>query len=175
MSNLKVKEAVVAEIKEKLKKAQVAILTDYRGLNVSDITELRRQLREEGIEYRVLKNTLTKRAAAELGYEGLEEFLEGPTAIAFSYDDPVGPAKILSKFAKGNDKLKLKAGILEDALISQEKIVFLADLPSKEVLLAQVAGTFASPLTSFASVLQANLRNFVYVLDAVRQEKEKSA
>lgn len=175
MANIKDKQAIVAEIKEKLEKSQVAILTDYRGLNVADITELRRQLREEGIDYQVLKNTLTKRAVDELGYEGVTEFLEGPTAVAFSYEDPVAPAKILANFAKENKKLELKAGILDGKLLSLERIKSLADLPSEEVLLAQVAGAFAAPLTSFASVLQGNLRNLVYVLEAVREQKEANA
>jgi large subunit ribosomal protein L10 len=176
LGNFKVKkEGVVAEIKERLSKANVVILTDYRGLNVSAITELRRQLREEDIEYKVVKNTLTKIAVGELGYEGLDAYLEGPTAIAFSYKDPVAAAKVLSKFAKTNDKLEIKAGLLEGTLIDIVAIRSLAELPPKEVLLGRVAGAFQAPLSAFASVLQGNIRNFVYVLDALREQKEKSA
>ncbi len=166
---------MVRDIKERLKKSMVVILTDYRGLNVTEITELRRQLREEGIEFRVVKNTLTKIAAGELGYETLDTHLEGPTAVAFSYEDPVAAAKILSKFAKTNDKLEIKAGLLEGNILDIASIKALADLPSREVLLARVAGAFQAPLSAFASVLQGNIRNLVYVLDAVREQREKSA
>ena len=169
------KEGIVQDIKEKLGKSQVVILTDYRGLNVAEITDLRRQLREEGIEFKVVKNTLTKIAAGELGYENLKDHLEGPTAVAFGYHDPVTAAKILAKFAKGNDKLEIKAGLLEGGIIDLEGIRALADLPSREVLLSRVLGVFQSPLTAFASVLQGNIRNLVYVLDAIREQKEKSA
>ncbi len=169
------KEEAVKVLKEKLNSARVVILTDYRGLNVSEITELRRQLREEGIQFKVVKNTLTKIAASDMGYETLREHLEGPTAVAFGYEDPVTAAKILEKFAKTNDKLELKAGLLEGNLLDVAAIKALAALPAREVLLGQVAGAFQSPLSAFASVLQGNIRNLVYVLDAIREQKEKSA
>ncbi len=169
------KEGIVREIKEKLDSSQVVILTDYRGLNVADITELRRQLREEGIEFKVVKNTLTKIAATELGHEDLQGHLEGPTAVAFGYEDPVTAARILAKFAKGNDKLEIKGGLLEGNLLDIAAIRALADLPPREVLLGRVAGAFQAPLSAFASVLEGNIRNLVYVLDAVREQKEKSA
>jgi large subunit ribosomal protein L10 len=169
------KEGIVQEVKEKLSKSQVVILTDYRGLNVAEITDLRRQLREEGIEFKVVKNTLTKIAAGELGYESLKDHLEGPTAVAFGYQDPVTAAKILAKFAKGNEKLEIKAGMLAGGVIDLEAIRALADLPSREVLLGRVLGAFQSPLTAFAGVLQGNIRNLIQVLNAIREEKEKSA
>ena len=169
------KTGIVQDIKKRLEKSQVVILTDYRGLNVAAITELRRQLREEGIEFKVVKNTLTKIAAHELGYDALKEQLEGPTAVAFSYQDPVAAAKILTKFAKGNDKLEIKGGMLEGNFLDLAAIRELADLPSREVLLGRVLGAFQSPLTAFAGVLQGNIRNLVYVLDSIREQKEQSA
>lgn len=175
MGNRQVKETIVDDLKEKFAKAQVVILTDYRGLNVKDITELRRQLREEGIEYKVVKNTLTKLAVNKVGITDLDTYLEGPTAMAFSFEDPVQPAKILSKFAKAYEKLEIKAGILQGKVIDIISIKELAELPSREVLLSKVLGVFQAPLAGFAGALQGNFRNVVYALDAVRQEKEKSA
>ncbi|HHX77787.1 MAG TPA: 50S ribosomal protein L10 [Firmicutes bacterium] len=175
MGKRQVKEGVVENLKEKFAAAQVVILTDYRGLNVKDITELRRQLREEGIEYKVVKNTLTKLAANKAGITDLDAYLEGPTAIAFSFEDPVQPAKILTKFAKAYEQLEIKAGVLQGKVIDIASIKELAELPSREVLLSKVLGAFQSPLVGFAGVLQGNLRNLVYVLDAVRKKKEESA
>ncbi|HZK25888.1 MAG TPA: 50S ribosomal protein L10 [Oscillospiraceae bacterium] len=169
------KRQVVAEVKEDLSNAKTAIITDYRGLNVQQITTLRRALRAENVKYTVAKNTLVRIAAHELGYEGLDLYLEGPTAIAFGFEDPVAPAKVLSKYAKEFDKLELKGGLLEGGLIDASRIKALADLPAREVLLAHVAGAFASPMTSFAGAAQALLRKFVGTLDAVREKKAAEA
>lgn len=173
--NLEAKKQLVEEIKERLQKIQGAVLADYRGLNVAEMTELRSKLREAGIEFKVLKNTLTRKAADEIGLEGLEPYLEGPTAIAFGIDDPVAPAKILSDFAKTHKALELKAGILENRVIDVKGIKALADLPSKEVLLAQVLAGMQSPMYGFAGSLQGVLRKFVYALDAVREKKAAEA
>ena len=169
------KAKAVEEIKDKLQSSQAAVLTDYRGLNVAEITELRFKLREAGVEYKVLKNTLTWRAAQEVGLEKLKEYLEGPTAIAFSVEDPVAPAKILNGFAKTHDALEIKAGVLEGKVIQFEKVKELADLPSREELLAQTVGGMQAPLYGLVNVLQGSIRNLVYVLEAVREQKESQA
>ena len=167
----KEKERIVGEVIEDLKKAKTAIITDYRGLNVEQITDLRRALRSENVKYVVAKNTLVSRAARELGYEALEVYLKGPTAIAYGFDDPVAPARVLAKYAREYDSLKLKGGLLEGELIDPDHIKSLAALPTREVLLAQVAGAFASPMAGFAGAAKALLRKFVATLDAVRKRK----
>lgn len=167
------KVTVVAEIKERLTTAQSAVLTDYRGLNVAQITELRKRLRDAGIEYKVLKNTLTIIAAEEAGLESIIPILNGPTAIAFSYDDPVAPAKIINDFAKENKKLEIKGGILDGAYMNEDRVKALAELPSREVLLGQVARGMQAPIAGMVNVLQGTIRNVVYALDAVRQQKEE--
>jgi len=169
------KEAVVSEIKEKLKLAQVAVLTDYRGLTVAEMNELRRKLREANIEYRVIKNTLARLAAKDIGLEGLKDFLEGPTAIAFGTEDPVAPAKIISEYAKDHKALEIKGGVLEGQIVSLEKVKALADLPSKEQLLAQVVSVMQSPIINLVNVLNAPIRDFVMVVDAVRRKREQEA
>ncbi len=166
------KEKKVSEIVAKLEDSMTAVITDYRGLNVDQATRLRNQLREANVEYKVLKNTLVKIAVAKIGLQDVDQYLEGPTAIAFSKEDPVAPAKILFKFAKENKDLEIKGGILEGKMVSQEQIIALASLPGREELLAQVLRGMLTPLTGMANVLQGPLRNFVQVLDAVRSEKE---
>lgn len=168
------KARVVEEIKEKLNESYAAVLTDYRGLNVAQSNELRRQFKEAGVEYRVVKNTLTKRAAEDLGYNDLFPYLEGPTAIAFSKEDPVTPAKIISKFAEKNKDLEIKGGILGGTVVGKEQVKSLAVLPSREELLAQVARGFQGPITGLVNVLNAPLRNMVYVLAAIKDKKEAS-
>lgn len=175
MLNLEAKKQVVEEIKVRLEKIQGAVLADYRGLNVAQVTELRTKLREAGIEFKVLKNTLVKKAAEEVGIEGLGPYLEGPTAIAFAVEDPVAPAKVLSQFAKTNKALEIKAGILEKKVIDAKGVKDLADLPPKEILLAKVLGAMQSPMYGFAGSLQGVLRKFVYVLDAVKEKKASEA
>lgn len=172
MAKIELKQPVVQEIKGKLEASKGAVLTDYRGLNVGEVTELRNKLREAGVEYKVVKNTLARIAANEIGIEGLDGYLEGPTAIAYGIEDAVAPAKILSEFAKAHKNLEIKAGILEGKVIDLAGVKALADLPSREVLLAKLLGSMQSPLYGMANVLQGNLRNLVYVLDAVRKTKE---
>lgn len=175
MLNLEAKKQVVEEIKVRLQKTQGAVLADYRGLNVAEVTELRSKLRDAGVEFKVLKNTLTRIAANEVGLEGLDPYLEGPTAIAFGIDDPVAPAKILSDFAKTHKALEIKAGILENKVIDIQGVKDLAELPPREVLLAKALGAMQSPMYGFAGSLQGLLRNLVYVLDAVREKKAAEA
>ncbi len=169
------KEAIVAELKEKLEQSKAAILTEYRGLNVAAMTELRRLMREQGLEYRVVKNTLTRFAAQELGLDDLEPYLEGPTAIAFSFEDPVAPAKVIMDFAKEHKQLEVKAGLLRGKVIQPEGVKELADLPPREVLLAQVLGGLQAPIAGLVGVLNGAPRNLVYVLEAIRKQKEEAS
>lgn len=171
---LESKQKVVEEISDKFQRAVVAVLTDYRGLNVSEATKLRKELRDAGVEYKVLKNTLTRLAAEKIGLEGLNPHLTGPTAIAFSYDDPVAPARIMAKFAKEYKKLVLKSGVLEGKIIDAAAIAALAELPGREVLLAQVLAGFQGPISGFVNVMQGNLRNFACVINAVKEQKEQA-
>jgi len=165
---------IVKEIQAKLEGATSVVITDYRGLNVSQATDLRRELRDAGVEYRVLKNTLTRLAAKAAGIDGLEESLTGPNAIAFG-QDAVSAAKVLYKFAKKNKALEIKGGVLEGKVVSIEQIKALSDLPSREELLAKMLGSMQAPLVNFASVLNAPLRDFVGVLNAVKEQKEANA
>ncbi|HHU32327.1 MAG TPA: 50S ribosomal protein L10 [Clostridia bacterium] len=174
MANKELKQQIVAEIKTKLENSSAAVLTDYRGLNVAQVTELRKRMREAGVEYKVLKNTMIRFAAHELGLEGLDPYLEGPTAVAFSAD-PVAPAKIIYDFAKANKALEVKVGVLEGKVIEAAQVKALADLPSREELLAKVVGGMQAPLYGMVSVLSGTLRSFVYALEAVRKQKEAEA
>ncbi|MEK5036616.1 50S ribosomal protein L10 [Sporosarcina sp. FSL K6-3457] len=159
---LEAKQAVVGEISDKLKAAASVVVVDYRGLDVSQVTELRKQLREAGIDFKVYKNSMSRRAAEAVGLEGLNESLTGPNAIAFSNEDVVAPAKILNDFAKQNDKLEIKAGIIEGVVSSAEDIKALAELPSRDGLLSMLL-----------SVLQAPMRNFALATKAVAEQKEE--
>ena len=167
------KIAVVNETKEKLQSAQGAVLVGFTGLSVADVTKLRRKFREGNVEYKVIKNTLTRIAANEVGYEGLSEFLEGPTALAYSTEDAVAPAKILKEFIKETktEALTVKVGICDGQVIDAAGVEALANLPSREELLAKLVGSMQAPISGLVNVLQGNIRNMVYVLDAVRAKK----
>lgn len=154
-NNRSLKEAKVAEIKEKLEKASSVVLSQYQGLTVEEDTVLRKNLREAGVEYKVYKNTLVTLAAKELGLEGIVEYLEGPVAIAFGYEDVTVAARVLNDFAKDHKKLELKAGIVEGVVYDTDKIKQLATIPSKEVLIAKLLGSIKSPIASFARVINA--------------------
>ncbi len=169
------KAQVAAAVAEKLKRAQTTVLADYRGLNVAQDTKLRAKLRKAGVEYRVIKNTITERAAKEAGIDGLEPFLAGPVSVAFGYDDPIQVAKVLADFARENKELEIKAGVFEGKVISADRVRALATLPPKEVLLAQVAGQFRAPLAGLASVLAGPLRKFAYAVEELRKKKEAEA
>jgi large subunit ribosomal protein L10 len=165
------KEKKVAEIKDDLSRAKIVVLTDFRGLNVAQMNNLRRTLRQDGVKYQVVKNTLTKIAAGEVGLDDLKTQLEGPMGIAYGFDDPLASVKALVKFAKENDKFSLKGGVFENKLLDEVNLKQLADLPPREVLLARVVGSMQAPLSAFANVLQANLRNLVYALQAIHDQK----
>lgn len=168
------KQEIVQEIKERFDKSVSVVITDYRGLDVAQVTKMRAELREAGVEFKVLKNTLISLATKELELDELEPYLEGPTALAFGYEDPVLPAKILSKYTKEFKDLKIKGGVLEGNVVDLAAVQALADLPGREELLAQVLRGMQSPMAGFAGVLSGTLRNFVYVLDAVRQQKAEA-
>ena len=167
------KVAVVAEVRDKLTESDAVLLTDYRGLDVPAMATLRRALREAGGEYKIYKNTLVRFAVQELGLE-LEDLLLGPTALAFvgqkadgSPGDPGAVAKVLRDFAKTNDALEIKGGVLDNKILSADDLKALADLPPRDVLLAQLAGAFQAPMAKFAGLLQALPRDFAYGLQAL--------
>lgn len=172
---LEAKQQVVAEIKEKIENAQSLVLVEYRGLTVAQITDLRNKYREAGVEYKVYKNTMMEFAFKEAGIEGFDEYLNGPNAVAFSMEDMASAAKVSQEFAKTNDKLVIKAGVVDGNVVGVEGIKALAELPSREVLIAQALGGLNAPITGFVNVLQGTIRNVVYALDAVRQKQEEAA
>lgn len=170
---LEVKKQVVLEVKEKFEKAQGIIFYDYRGLSVEEVTDLRNQFRAAGVEYHVIKNSMLKRAADLLEIKGLDEYLAGPTAVAFGYSDPVAPAKVLTEFVKKlKNKTEIKSGLLNGKVITVAGIQSLADLPSREQLLAQLAGTLNAPITGFARSLSGIISKLGYALNAVKEQKE---
>jgi large subunit ribosomal protein L10 len=167
------KEASVAELTGRIEANSIAILTQYQGLNVAQATELRRKLRENGVTFKVYKNTLAKIALTNLGLEQAAEFMEGPTAWAFC-EDPVAPAKVLKEFGKGVEFVCMTGGILDGEVMSREKLQHLADLPSQEELIAQVVGTVAQPLRSLVGAVSALPRNLASVIDQIRKQKEEA-
>ena len=152
---LQEKQQVVAELTEKLKNAATGIFVDYRGLSVSEDTELRSKLRAANVEYKVIKNTLCRFAIKEVGLDEIDPILNGPTALAISEEDPVAPAKILADFAKENEKLEIKAGFMDGAVMSLDEIKKLAATPSRETLLATILSSLNAPASNLARLLQA--------------------
>ncbi len=167
------KVAIVEEVSEKLARSEAVVLTDFRGLTVQQLTELRAKLSEAGVEYKVVKNTLTRLAAAKAGFEPFDEVLNGPTAIAFGYKDPVAPAKILNDFAKDHPDLEIKGGLLNGVFIDTAEVKRLASLPSRDELLAKLMGSMKAPISGLVGVLHGTLRSVVAVIDAVRAKKEE--
>jgi large subunit ribosomal protein L10 len=158
---------------EKLKRAKVAVLTDYRGLTVSQIQELRGKLRTGDVEYRVVKNTLARRAAEAAGVAGLQKELEGPVAIAFGYDDLATPSKLINEFVRTTRlKLDVKGGLVEGRVFSPDQVKQLADLPSRETLIAQLMGTLQSPVAQLVGIMQTPLQQLLGVLDAYKTKME---
>jgi large subunit ribosomal protein L10 len=166
------KEAAIAELKEKIQNSTVAIMSQYKGISAEQVTTLRAKLREENITYKVYKNTLAKRALDELELSDAHQFIDGPTAWAFS-EDPVAPAKILKEFSKKVKVIALMGGILDGQIVDAAKLGKLADLPSRDQLLAQVVGTIAMPLRDLVGTLNAVPRNMVQVIEAIRKKKEE--
>ena len=162
----------VEELRHRLKQAAAAILTDFRGLNVAEISQLRSKLREAGAEYKVVKNTLLERAAESLGIKGLKPFLEGPTAVAFSREDPVSPARALQEYIRQMRKLQVKGGLVEGRVLTANQIKALAEMPAKPQMRARVLGTLQAPMYGLMGVLTGLQRNLVYALDQIRRQKE---
>jgi large subunit ribosomal protein L10 len=171
---LEEKKAVVAEVSEKISGAQAAMLAEYRGLTVEQMTKLRRKAHEEQVYLRVVKNTLARRAVAGTDFACLQDQMIGPLAFAIS-TDPVAVAKILSDFAKDNEQLKIKAGAMGGKLITAAEIDALAKLPGREQLLAMLLGTMQAPVQKFVQTLNEVPAKFVRALAAVRDAKEKAA
>lgn len=172
MITKKAKEKIVDGVAGELAQAGLIIVTDYRGLNVAGITTLRRRLREEQCRYMVTKNTLTRLACRRVGLENLEQFLEGPTALAYTSADPVAAARVFLKFGKEFEAFSIRGGVLSGQVLLPEQIRALGEIPPREVLLARVCGGFQAPIYGLANVLQGNLRQLVYAFDAVRRLKE---
>ena len=158
--NIEVKKGVVADIKQKFEKAQTAVLVDYRGLNVAEVTELRNQLRKAGVEYAVLKNTMINLAIQDMNLDDMKAHLEGPTAVAFGYEDAIAPAKILSDFVKKSKKMTIKCGVCDGAYLDEAGVQALANTPSREVLIAKIMGSMMSSVSKF-----------VYALEAIRKKQ----
>ena len=158
---IEAKSQLVSEYSAKFKEASSLVVVDYRGLTVDEVTNLRKSLRNEGVEFKVLKNNISRRAIADAGYEGLQDVFVGPTAVAYSNDDVVAPARILHGFAKEHSALELKAGFIEGEIATLEQVMELATLPSRDGLLSMLL-----------SVLQAPMRNMAYALSLVATDKE---
>lgn len=158
------KKEEVTKLANEMKEAKLILLTDYRGINVEDVTKLRTELRNANAKYTVIKNNITKRALAEAGIEGLEEKLEGPTAVIMANEDYLTPTKAIYNFTKNNDYYKIKGGVIEGKVMTTEEIITIAKLPSREDLLSMLAGA-----------LLANISKFAVALDQVRIQKESGA
>lgn len=172
---LEAKKAQVAEVIDVLKEAQTGVLVDYRGLTVEEDTALRTKLREANVKYFVMKNTLLLRAAKEVGLEALEEALHGPTAIAVSSEDAVAPAKVLADFAKENEKLEIKSGFMDGAVMSLDEIKTLAATPNMDTLIAKMMGSLNSPISSLARLLATIADGGVEIADLIAKKNGEEA
>lgn len=170
--NIESKKQFVQELKERFEKSCVVILTDYKGLDVEAMTQLRAKLREANVEYQVIKNTMLRLASEGTGVEAIKESFVGPSAIAMSFDDPVAPAKVLSDFAKENDKLEIKIGVMDGKALDVSAIKALSDLPSRDQLLATVLSAMNAVPTSLVTALSDVPRRMVNVLQAIKDQKE---
>ncbi len=170
MAKVELKQPIVAAIAEDVKDAQSVVIVDYRGLTVAQDTELRKQLREAGIIYKVCKNTMMKRAFEGTEFEGLAQYLEGPSAMAVSKDDATAPARILCKFAKDADKLEVKAGVVEGTVYDEAGVKALATIPSREELLSKLLGSIQSPIANFARVIKQIAENGGAVAEEATEE-----
>ena len=172
--NIEEKKEVVAEVSERLAKAQAVVLAEYRGIPVEQITVLRSQARASGVYLRVLKNTLARRAVKGTPFEKLSDQMVGPLAYGIS-EDPVAAAKVLHTYAKGNDKLVIKGGALPNQLMNAKEVGTLATMPGREQLLATLMGTMQAPIAKFVQTLNEVPSKFVRTVAAVRDQKEKQA
>ena len=157
------KKEEVSKLAAKMKEAKIILLTDYRGINVADVTGLRAELRKSNSEYKVIKNNITRRAFAEAGIEGIDSILEGPTAVVISNEDYLEPSKVIYKYSKDNEFYKIKGGVIEGKVMTAEEIITLAKLPSRETLLSMLAGA-----------LLGNISKLAVALDQVKAQKENA-
>ncbi len=167
------KEQFVGQLNEKLTPMHAAVLSHYSGVTVEKITDLRKRLREQGDSVKVIKNTLALRAVEGTPLEALKDHFTGPTALAFTENDPVALAKALTTFAKEEEKFSILAGVLQGSILEKKDVVALANVPSREVLLARLAGALQSPYAGFVMALSGILRKLVYALEAIRRQKEE--
>ena len=169
---LEAKQQITEDLHDRFARSAIIVVTDYNGLDVASINDLRRKLREADIEYQVVKNTLLVRAAEDTEAALIKDYFKGPSAVAISYEDPVAPAKVLTQFAKDNNKLEIKVGVLNGKVLDAQAIKALATLPSREVLLAQLLSTLNAVPTSFVRVLAEVPRSLLNVLTAIKDQKE---
>lgn len=173
-ARLQKKKEIVKELSEKIANAKSIIFADYRGLTVEQDTQMRKAFREAGVQYKVVKNTLVKFALKENGFDGLDEFFNSPTSMALSETDPVAPAKIVSEFSKKFNTLEIKTGIVEGKVVDINEIKAIADLPSREELIAKVLGGFNAPIAGLVNVLVGNIRGLVIALNAIAEKKAEA-
>lgn len=172
---LKKKKQIVSELAESLKTAHTGVIVDYKGITVEDDTKLRGQLRESGSQYKVVKNTLLRLALKEAGIAGLDDVLQGTTALAVNKEDYVAPAKVLAGFAEKNEKFRIKAGFIDGKSAGPDEIKRLASLPPKEVLVAQALSGLNAPITGLVTVLNGTIRGLVVALGAIAEKQQESA
>ena len=168
---LQQKQEYVDQLAEKLKNSVAGVVVSYKGINVADDTKLRRELREAGVHYAVVKNTMLRRAAEKAGLSGLDSVLEGSTALALSESDHVAAAKILSKFAETNKALEVKAGFVEGEVVDAAAVSELAKMPPKEVLVAKALGGLNAPISGFVTVLNGTMKGLVVALNAIAEKQ----
>lgn len=166
------KEVLVGTVTEKLRKSQSVVLSDFQKMTVAELTDLRNQLRAQSIEVRVIKNRLIKRALIDVGYDALDEFLVGNTAVAFGVEDPGAPAKILLEYAKKNNKLVVKGGLVEGKRLDAKGVVTLSKMPGRKELLSILAGDLKQPATKVAMVMQAALLKIAHAMNALAKKQE---
>lgn len=167
------KEQVINDLAESLSKSKIIIATDYRGLTAKDMVQLRRKLRDAGIDYKVAKNTLTKFAAEKTDCTQMNELLTGPMAIAFGYDDEIAPAKVLNDFIKSSGStLKITGGLMGDKMLTADDITYLASIPPKEILIGKLVSQLAAPIQSLHYLLSSPIRGLLYTLQARVQQLE---
>lgn len=166
------KVELVERVSEKLRKSQSVIVTDFKGMTVAELMGLRSQLREQAVEIKVIKNRLVRRALSEVGYDNLDEYLHGNSAIVFGIQDPVTPAKILTDFAKKNDKLVIKGGLLEGKRLNPAGVKALSGMPNRKQLLAIMAGDLKQPAAKMATVFQAGMLKVAYAMNALAKKLE---
>ncbi len=169
------KQAIVAQLAEKMKSASAGVLVEYKGITVENDTKLRRELRQAGVDYSVVKNTLVRRAANEIGFEELDTHLNGTTAMAISNGDPLAPAKILCNYAKSNESFRIKVGFIDGKVVSDSEVKQLAAIPSREILIAKMLGSLNAPISKFVYVLDAIAKKGGEAVEAPAEEAEAPA